>query len=150
MKDITAKLIHLLKKGHCTPKISELARMLKEPSTTIHYNIKKLEKSGTIKSCKAVLDHRKAGEGFCSFVLLNLSPDEYGNPETIARELLRYPEIESIDIITGDWEMALKIRTANQDSYYNFVRKVISRKGVVRVKSLISLRQVKSEFVALQ
>src|SRR3990167_503944 len=125
MKDIRPKLIALLQEGSCTPQIARIAKRLKEPSTTIHYNIKKLEKEGAIRAYKAVFDYKKIDEGFCAFVLISLSPDEYGDPERITKELSKHPEIESVDIITGDWELMLKVRTKNQDEYYNLVRNVI-------------------------
>jgi len=149
MKNIDSKLVSILRAGGCTPQISRIAKQIKEPSTTIHYNIKKLEKQGCILAYKAVLDHKKVGQGFTSYVLMSLSPDEYGRPERIADELSIYNEVESIDIITGDWEIIVKVRAADQDSYYQFVKKVISRKGVAKVKTLISLKQVKSEFMII-
>ena len=149
MKDIRPKLIALFKENNCTPQIAKIARKLKEPSTTLHYNIKKLEKEGAIKTYKAVFDYKKIDEGFCSFVLISLSPDEYGNPERIGAELAKHPEIESVDIITGDWEIALKVRTKDQDAYYDFVKRVISRKGVTKIKTLTSLKQLKTEFVEM-
>jgi len=149
MKDITPRLIKLFKKGYCTPQIARVARELKEPSTTIHYNIKKLEKEGAIKTYKAVFDYGKIDEGFCTYVLLRLSPDEYGNPERIGKELARHPQIESVDIITGDWEMIIKVRVKDQEEYYSLVKNVISRKGIDKITSLLSLKQVKTEFVLL-
>lgn len=147
MKDIQPKLIELFKKGHCTPQIARIAKELHEPSTTIHYNIKKLEKEGTIKTYKAVFDYQKINEGFCTFVLISLSPDEYGNPEKVGKELAKHPEVESVDICTGDWEIVLKVRVKDQDAYYNLVKNVISRKGVEKIKSLLSMKQLKTEFV---
>lgn len=149
MKNITPKLIELFKQGYCTPQIARIAKKLKEPSTTIHYNIKKLEKEGAIKSYKAVFDYKKINEGFCAYVLINLSPDEYGNPERIGEELKKHNEIESIDIITGDWELILKVRTKDQDEYYNFVKSVIARKGIIKIKTLTSLKQMRTEYVNL-
>ena len=149
MKDIAPKLIELLKAGACTPQIAVLARKLNEPSTTIHYNIKKLEKNGSIRTYKAVFDYKKINAGFCTYVLLHLTPDEYGNPEKIAHELAKHSEIESIDITTGDWEMLVKVRTKDIDAYYEFAKTVISRKGIAKIVSLNSMKQVKSEFVAL-
>ena len=148
MKDIKPKLIKLLKEGYCTPQIARIAKKLKEPSTTIHYNIKKLEEDA-IKTYKAVFNYKKIDEGFCAFVLINLSPNEYGNPERIAKELAKSTQIESIDICTGDWEMVIKIRARDQDEYYNLVKNVISRKGVTKIKTLTSLNQIKTEFVIL-
>jgi DNA-binding Lrp family transcriptional regulator len=148
MKDIQPKLIRLFKEGYCTPQIGRIAREIDEPSTTIHYNIKKLEREGAIKTYKAVFDYKKIGEGFCAFVLIALSSDEYGNPERIASSLAKHSEVESVDILAGDWELLVKIRTRDQDEYYQFLKEVISKeKGIENTNSIISLKQVKTEFV---
>ncbi len=146
-KDITGTLIALFRTGYCTPQIARLARNIRQPSTTIHYNIKKLEKEGVIKAYKAVFDYRRIGQGFCAFVLVNLSPDEYGNPERIGKELARHEEVESVDICTGDWELILKVRVKDQDDYYHFVRNIIPRKGIIKIRTLTSLKQMKTEFI---
>ena len=96
-----------------------------------------------------VFDYKKIGEGFCTFLLINLSPDEYGDPEKIGKELAKYSQIESVDICTGDYEIILKVRVKDQDEYYNLVKNVISRKGIIKIKSLTSLKQLKTEFVEL-
>ena len=149
MKDIKPKLINLFKEGYCTPQIARIAKKLKEPATTIHYNIKSLEKEGAIKTYKAVFDYKKIEAGFCCYVLISLSPDEYGDPERICSELAKHPEIESVDVCTGDWEVIIKVRTKDQDDYFNFVKNVISRKGIIKIQTLTSLKQMKTEFVNL-
>jgi DNA-binding Lrp family transcriptional regulator len=151
MKDIQPKLIRLFKIGYCTPQIGRIAREIDEPSTTIHYNVKKLESQGAIKTYKAVFDYGKIGEGFCAFVLIALSSNEYADPERIAESLSRHSEVESVDILAGDWELIVKIRARDQDEYYRFLKDVISKeKGIENINSLISLKQVKTEFVQLQ
>ena len=150
MKDIQPKLIRLLKEGYCTPQIGRIAREIDEPSTTIHYNVKKLESEGAIKAYKAVFDYRKINEGFCSFVLIALSSNEYTDPERIADNLAKHNEVESVDILAGDWELLIKVRAKDQDEYYQFLKNVISKeKGIENTNSIISLRQVKTEFVRL-
>jgi len=150
MKDIRNKIIGLLKEGHCTPQISRIAKRLKDPATTIQYNIKKMEKEKEILAYKAVFNYKSIGEGYCTFVLINLSPDEYGDPERISGELVKHPEIESIDIITGDWELLVKVRTKDQDAHYQFIKNVLARKGITKITSLTSLKNLKSEFVATE
>lgn len=148
MKDIQPKLIRLFKEGYCTPQIGRIAREIDEPSTTIHYNIKKLESEGAIKTYKAVFDYGKIGEGFCAFVLIALSSDEYSDPERIANDLARHSEVESVDILAGEWELIVKIRTKDQDEYYWFLKNVIAKeKGIENTNSIISLKQIKTEFV---
>jgi len=150
MKDIQPKLIRLFKEGYCTPQIGRIAREIDEPSTTIHYNVKKLESEGAIKAYKAVFDYRKINEGFCSFVLIALSSNEYTDPERIADNLAKHNEVESVDILAGDWELLIKVRAKDQDEYYQFLKNVISKeKGIENTNSIISLRQVKTEFVRL-
>ncbi len=148
MKDIKPKLIRLFKEGYCTPQIARIARAIDEPSATIHYNIKKLEKDGAIRTYKAVFDHRKIEEGFTAFILIALSSSEYGDPERAAHDLARYKEVESVDIIAGDWELLVKIRARNQDEYFEFLKAVISKQpGIENTNSIISLKETKSEFV---
>ena len=149
MKNIKENIIKLFKEGYCTPQIARIAKKTREPPTTIHYNIKQLEKEKIIKTYKAVFDYKKIGEGFCTYVLVNLFPDQYNNPERITRELAKLPQIESIDIIEGDWELILKVRTKDIDEYYEFVKNVLSKEGISKTKSLSSLKQIKTEFVEL-
>jgi DNA-binding Lrp family transcriptional regulator len=150
MKDIRPKLIRLFKEGYCTPQIGRIAREIDEPSTTIHYNVKKLENEEAIKAYKAVFNYKNIGEGFCSYVLVALSSNEYTDPERIAKSLARHGEVESVDILAGDWELILKVRAKNQDEYYQFLKNVISKeKGIENTNSIISLRQIKTEFILL-
>ena len=150
MKDITPKLIRLFKQGYCTPQIARIAKKLKEPSTTIHYNIKKLEKEGKIKTYKAVFDYKNIGEGHCTYILVNLIQEKYGEPEQVAKEIAKDPRVESIDIVTGDYELILKLRTKDIDEYYEFVKDAVKRYGFAKVISLTSLKQIKTEFVELE
>lgn len=149
MKDITRKLISLFKEGYCTPQIARIAKILKEPSTTLHYNIKKLEKEGMIKTYKAVFDYKKIEEGHCTYIMINLIPEKYGDPEEVAKELAKDLRIESVDICTGDYELLVKLRTANIDEYYEFIKHAIKKYGFSRTLSMTSLKQVKTEFVKL-
>ena len=150
MKNIKPKLIRLFKEGYCTPQIARIAKTIDEPSATIHYNIKKLESEEAIKTYKAVFDYKKIDEGFCAYVLIALSPSEYRTPERMARNLSKHKEVESVDLLAGDWELIVKVRTKDQNEYYDFLRKVISpEEGLQKTKSMISLKQIKTEFVLI-
>jgi DNA-binding Lrp family transcriptional regulator len=149
MKNLDEKLIPMLKKGFCTPQIAQIARTIKEPSTTIHFNVKKLEKEGKIKGYKAVFDYTKIDEGFCGFALVSLSPDTYGNPEILSKSIANNPEVESVDICTGDWELVVKLRAKDQTEYFSAIKRIMSKKGIAKVKSLVSLKSIKSEFIEI-
>jgi DNA-binding Lrp family transcriptional regulator len=148
MKDIKPKLIRLFKEGYCTPQISRIAKTIDEPSATLHYNIKRLEEEGAIRTYKAVFDYKKIGEGFCVFLLIALSPGEYTDPERIATDLAKHKEVESVNIVAGEWELIVKVRTKDQDEYFSLLKNVISKeKGVEKNRSIISLKEIKTEFI---
>ena len=149
MKNIEPKLIKLFKQGYCTPQIARIAKKIDEPSTTIHYNIKKLEKVGAIKAYKAVFDHKKIDEGFCAYVLVNVSPDEYGIPEKLADDISKHKNVESVDVLAGNWELIVKIRARDQNEFYDVLKNILSRRGIQKSTSLITLKQVKTNFVSL-
>ncbi len=108
-----------------------------------------MEKEGAKKAYKAVFDYKKINEGFCVYILVNVSTDEYGKPERIAGELAKYREIESVDILAGNWELTLRVRAKDQDDYYKLLKSVLSRPGIEKSTSLTSLKQVKTKFVSL-
>ena len=149
MKNITLKLIKLFKEGYCTPQIAKIAKKIKEPATTIHYNIKKLEKEGAIKTYKAVFDYEKIDEGFCAYVFVKLTSKAGADPDKILGEFARYEKVESADILAGEWDIILKIRSKNQDEYYKVLKNVLAREGIEKTTSFISLKQFKTEFVSL-
>jgi len=150
MKDTRPKLIRLFKDGYCTPQIARIARAIDEPPATTHHNIKKLEKEVAIKTYKALFDYGKIDEGFCAFLLIALSPDSYSSPEAVANQLTRCREVESVDVVTGEWELIAKVRTKNQEEYYKFLREVMSgKKSVQKTLSMVSLRPLKSESISM-
>jgi len=149
MKDLRPKLIRLFKEGNCTPQISVIAKKLKEPSTTIHYNIHKLEEEGAIKAYKAVFDYKKIEEGHCSYIFVNLSQESYGDPEKVAKEISKDLRVESIDICTGDYELLIKLRTKDIDEYYSTIKEWVKKFEFRKTTSVTSLKQVKSEFIEL-
>ena len=149
MKDLQPKLIELFKEGSCTQQISVIAKKLGEPATTIHYNVKRLEEEGAIKTYKAVFDYKKINEGHCTYVFINLSQETYGDPEKVGKELAKDSRVESVDISTGEYELIVKIRTKDIDEYYATLKEWVKKYQFKRAISTTSLKQIKSEFVKL-
>jgi DNA-binding Lrp family transcriptional regulator len=150
MKDIQPKLIELFKEGNCTPQISVIAKKLKEPATTIHYNVKQLEQEGAIRAYKAVFDYKKIDEGHCTYIFINLSQENYGDPEKVGKELAKDSRVESIDICTGEYELIVKLRTKDIDEYYATIKDWVRKYGFRKTISMTSLKQIKTEFVNLE
>jgi len=150
MKNIEEELVEELRVGGCAPAITRLAKKLRKPGSTIHFNVKKMEKEGKILSYKAVFDYEKIGQGFTAFALVKLSSRVYekeGLTSEIAARIAGHPEVESVDVLTGEYELIVKLRAKDQKEYFSLARKCIAGEGIVKVNSLISLEQFKSEYV---
>ncbi len=147
MKEIKNEMVNLLIHGYCTPRLVKLAQKLKTPSTTIQYNIKQMEKDGSILSYKAVFNYKKIDLGMCNYVFINLNSEEYSDPERIANKLSEYGNVESVDIMTGESGLIIKVRTKDMDEYYQFVKNVLSIKGIANTHTITSIKQIKTEFV---
>ena len=73
--------------------------------------------------------------------------EEYGDPKRFARELAKNPCIESVDICNGEWELVAKVFVKDKTEFYNLITNYISKKGVGKIISLVSYKQLKTGFV---
>jgi len=152
MKKLEEPLINELRNGCCVPAITKLAKKLKQPGSTIHFNIKKMEKEGKIVGYKAIFDYSKINRGFTGFALVKLDQRAYhdlGFIDKMAARIVKNPEVESVDDMTGDWELLVKIRAKDHKEYLEVVKRCLSEEGIVKVHTLVSLKQYKSEYMVM-
>ncbi len=152
MEDLKEQLVHeLLQKDSCSPKIGTIATRLEKPSSTLHYNLRKMEEEGKILGYKAVFNYKKINLGFCAYALIKLRSKVYHEDVNlmvqIAEKISKIEEVESVDVITGDWELIVKVRAKDQEDYFAIMQKITRGNDVAKYHSLISLKQVKSEHV---
>lgn len=111
---------------NCRQSTKEIASNLNSPITTIYTKIKKLEKLGYIKEYKAILDGKKLGKSTLAFILASVA---YSHPQIgemlsqrkIAKEISNFLEVQEVHIISGDWDMLIKIRVNTVEEVGQFV-----------------------------
>jgi len=126
-------ILTLLQKN-CKITAKEIARKINSPITTVFAKIKKMEQLKIIKEYKAILDSKKLNLGTTAFILASFS---YRNGETplsqraIAEQIAKFPEVQEVHIISGDWDILIKVKGKDVDSVGNFViDKLRTVKGV--------------------
>jgi len=123
---LDAKDIEILDliQDNCKQTVKELARKIHSPITTVYNKIKRMEKHGVIKGYKAILDHKKLGLTTTAFIFISFSY-EYGNNARSQREVVKkiaqLPEVQEAHIVTGDWDIILKVRVRDVDELGRFV-----------------------------
>jgi len=103
----------------------EIARQLNIPVTTVFTRIKKLEQKGIIKEYRAILNEKKLGKGTTAFILASFSyrtqNKELLSQRGLAREIAKFPEVQEVHIITGDWDLLIKVKAENVEAIGKFV-----------------------------
>ncbi|MGA2767636.1 MAG: Lrp/AsnC family transcriptional regulator [Candidatus Bathyarchaeia archaeon] len=122
-KDIA---ILALVQRECKLTAREIARKIDSPITTVFAKIKRMEELGVIKEYRAVLDPKKLGCGTTAFILASVT---YGvrdgerpfSQRERAAEIAKFPEVQEVHIITGDWDLLIKLRAESVHTIGQFV-----------------------------
>jgi DNA-binding Lrp family transcriptional regulator len=112
--------------GDCKLTAKEIAKKINSPITTVFAKIKRMEELGIIKKYRAILDAEKLGSGTTAFILASVSYGTKSNTaqisqRDIAKEIAKFSEVQEVHIITGDWDLLIKLKAKNVDVIGKFV-----------------------------
>jgi len=147
-KDV--KILEFLQKN-CKLSIKEIASNLNLPITTVYAKIKRMEELKLIKGYKAILDYGKVGKGTLAFILVSvayrpLSEETLISQREIAKEISKFPEVQEVHIISGDWDLLIKVRAENVDVIGKFViDKLRTVKGIQKTLTCMVFDTVKED-----
>ena len=104
----------------------EVARKVDSPITTVFAKIRRMEEIGVIKEYKAILDSQKLNSGTTAFILASVSYGTKNNAtlfsqRDIAKEIAKFPEVQEVHIVTGDWDLLIKLKAESVDAVGKFV-----------------------------
>jgi DNA-binding Lrp family transcriptional regulator len=104
----------------------QIAKKINAPLTTVFAKTKRMEEQGIIKSYRAILSPEKLGVGTSAFILASVSYRSKidGAPvsqRTVAEEIARFAEVQEVHIITGDWDLLVKLQASSVDAIGKFV-----------------------------
>jgi Lrp/AsnC family leucine-responsive transcriptional regulator len=106
---------------------NQIAKKIGAPITTVFAKIKRMEEMGIIKQYRAILSAEKLNLNTVAFILAQVSYRTKSDDETpvsqraVAEEIARFPEVQEVHIITGDWDLLVKLRAENVDAIGRFV-----------------------------
>jgi len=104
----------------------QIAKKINSPITTVFAKTKRMEEQGIIKQYRAILAPEKLNLGTAAFILASVSyrtknDDAPVSQRDVAKEIARFPEVQEVYIITGDWDLLVKLRAENVDAVGKFV-----------------------------
>lgn len=116
--------ILMLLQKNCRMTAREIARKINSPITTVFAKMRRMEQQKIIKEYKAILDSKQLNLSTTAFILASFS---YGDGEkslsqrAMAEQIAKFPEVQEVHIITGDWDLLIKVKAENVDSVGKFV-----------------------------
>jgi len=117
-------ILNFLQKN-CKMTAKDVAQTIDSPVTTVFAKIKRMEELGIIKNYKAVLDAQKLNRGTTAFILASVSyrlkEGAALSQRKIAKEIARLPEVQEVHIITGDWDLLIKVKEKDVGAIGKFV-----------------------------
>jgi len=116
-------ILALLQKN-CRMTAREIARKIDSPITTVFAKIRRMEQQKIIKEYKAILDSKKLNLGTTAFILASFSYRDGETPlsqRVIAEQIAKFLEVQEVHIISGDWDILIKVRERDVESVGNFV-----------------------------
>ena len=104
----------------------QIAKKINAPITTVFAKIKRMEERDVIKEYRAILAPEKLDSGTAAFILASVSyrAKAYDVPisqREVAQEISKFPEVQEVQIITGDWDLLVKLRAESVDAVGKFV-----------------------------
>jgi len=104
----------------------QIAKKINAPLTTVFAKIKRMEEPGIISGYRAIVTAGKLGAGTAAFILASVSYRSKADgaavsQRTVAEEIAKFAEVQEVHIITGDWDLLIKLRTQSVDAVGKFV-----------------------------
>ncbi len=104
----------------------QIANKVNVPLTTVFAKIKRMEELGIVREYRAIVAPEKLNAGTAAFILASVSyraksDDVPISQRVVAEEIARFPEVQEVYIITGDWDLLIKLRAENVDAIGKFV-----------------------------
>jgi DNA-binding Lrp family transcriptional regulator len=143
--------------NNCKLHTKTISKEVKSPITTVFSRIKRLEKLGIIKKYKAILDAEKLNKGTTAFILIEfffqrdigvLKRENLA--DHIYKKLAKLKEIQDLHIITGRWDVLLKVKVKDVKAVGDFVlNKLKMIEGIETTYTLMVLDTKKEELTVL-
>ncbi|RLG47031.1 MAG: Lrp/AsnC family transcriptional regulator [Thermoproteota archaeon] len=148
---LDSKDIEILKilQENCRLTAKKISNKLGIPISTVYAKIKRMEQSKIILGYKAVLNASKLGMGTTAFILASVAYRVPGIEEPlsqveIAKKIALFPEVQEVHIISGDWDLMIKVKARDVHEIGEFVvNKLRKVKGIEKTLTCMVFKTAK-------
>lgn len=126
IKEEEIEILEILEEDGKT-SVEDISDMLDLEKKEVEEKIQSLEKNGYIKKYKALINWEKIkGELVYASINLNVKLSRESGYEEIAERIAGFPEIETIRLISGEYDLRLLVKGRSMRDISDFIAKKIS------------------------
>ncbi len=146
MKELKKKLIALLEEN-ARYTFSDLAAMTGEDENAVKTAVSELEKAGAIVKYTAIVNEEKLGrKSVQALIEVKVAPQKLNGFDSYAEELYNFPEVRSLYLMSGGFDLAVFIDGESLGDIAKFVAEKLSIiDGITSVATHFILKKYKIE-----
>ncbi|HJJ32548.1 MAG TPA: Lrp/AsnC family transcriptional regulator [Methanocorpusculum sp.] len=150
MDKIDTIILNELQKNSRIPS-EELACMLEITENEVERRIAALKDAGILRSCTAVIDYSATDDDNVMVILsLKVTPEKGLGYDGIAEKISKFPQVESIHLMTGTYDFQVIIHGKTMTEVSRFVaEQIASIDGVRETMTQIIMRTYKEQGVPM-
>ncbi|MGE5559066.1 MAG: Lrp/AsnC family transcriptional regulator [Bacillota bacterium] len=132
---------------NCRVTPAEIAVRLGKTEEEVRAKIADMEKNGVIVKYQALINWEKTGEeSVCAMIEVKVSPQREVGFDEVAERIYRYPEVRSVYLMSGDYDLAVLVEGASMKEVAFFVAEKLSTlEHVLSTASHFILKRYKHE-----
>jgi DNA-binding Lrp family transcriptional regulator len=145
------ELLKLLRKN-ALESPSDLAKMLGIPEKEVKERIEHYEQTGVIRAYKAIVDEDQLDlERVRAVIEVKITPEREGGFDRIATRIAKFPDVESLFLMSGGYDLLVFVRGRNLKQVAFFVSdKLATIEGVISTSTHFMLKTYKDQSVLMK
>ena len=126
-------------------KIKDISAAINLSMSPTHDRIKRLEHEGYIQNYVALLDRKKIELGLIVHCQVTLDKQTRNNFSEFEQVILKFPEVISCSLVSGNFDYYLKLVTKDVETYNKFYQeKLAVLPMVAHINSLFVMDEIKT------
>ncbi len=132
--------------------VHEIAERLGSTEKEVSASIASMESEGIIIGYRAVYDESKLPENAVKAIIeVKIRPERQGGFDRIARRISKFPEVSSLYLVSGGFDLLLEIKGENLNAVAQFVSsKLATMDGVISTATHFLLKKYKESGKLMQ
>lgn len=120
----------------CKKPLEKIASELKQPSSTIYYRIKQMEKNGVIRGYYTDINPVKLGKKFWGVILIRAKYRPHYH-EVVGRKLSGIKSVQRVYFVWGDWDFIVIASAEDNDGFLKMMNQIINMKEIERTSTQV-------------